>query len=87
MLSLLLSFQVQTSQSSQVLLAHGLVHSRSTTDSLTIVVGGVGPPVGFSLYVAQDHVLDGSREAWHLQGIRSHKTDGQRPDILVSQCE
>lgn len=86
-LPLLLSFQVETSQSSQVLLTHGLVHSRSTADSLTIVVGGVGPPIGFSLHVAQDHVLDGSREARHLQGMTSQITDRQRPDISVSHCE
>lgn len=73
MLSLLLCFQVQTSQSSQVLLAHGLVHSSSTTDSLTIVVGSVCPPVGFSLHVAQDHVLNGGWKAWHLQGMRIEK--------------
>ena len=37
-LSLLLSFQVQTSQSSQVLLTNGLVHGGSATDSLPVVV-------------------------------------------------
>lgn len=66
-LSLLLSFQVQTGQSAQVLLAHCLVYSGSTTDSLTVVVGRVGPPVSFGLHVAQDHVLNGSRQAWHLK--------------------
>lgn len=65
-LPLLLSFQVQTSQPPQVLLAHRLVHSGSTADSLTVVVGSVGPPVSFSLHVAQDHVLNGSGQAWHL---------------------
>lgn len=67
-LPLLLSFQVQTGQSPQVLLAHCLVHSGTTTDSLSIVVGSVGPPVSFSLHVAKDHVLNGSGKAWHLQG-------------------
>lgn len=65
-LSLLLSLQVQTGQSPQVLLAHCLVHSGSTADSLTVVVGCVGPPVSFSLDVAQDHVLNGSGQAWNL---------------------
>ena len=67
MLSLLLSFQVQTGQSSQVLLADRFVHSGSTTDTLTVVVGRVSPPVCFGLNVAQDHVLNGSGQAWHLK--------------------
>ena len=66
-LSLLLSFQVQTSQSSQVLLTHGLVHGGSATDSLPVVVGRVGPPISFGLHIAQDHVLNWSGQAWHLK--------------------
>lgn len=66
-LSLLLSFQVQTSQSAQVLLAHRLVHGRSTANSLTVVVGRVGPPVSFGLHIAQDHVLNGGWEARYLK--------------------
>lgn len=65
-LSLLLSFQVQTRQPPQVLLAHRLVHGGSTADSLAVVVGRVCPPVSFGLHVAQDHVLDGSGQAGHL---------------------
>lgn len=67
MLSLLLSLQVQTSQSPQVLFAHRFVHSGSTADTLPVVVGRVGPPVCFGLYVAEDHVLDGSGQAGHLK--------------------
>ena len=66
MLSLLLSFQVQSSQSPQVLLAHCLVHSGATADTLTVVVSGVCPPVSFCLDVAQDHVLNGGGKAWYL---------------------
>lgn len=66
-LSFLLSFQVQTCQSAQILFAHSLVHGGATTDSLTVVVGGVGPPVSLGLHVAQDHVLNGSGQAWHLK--------------------
>lgn len=80
-LSLLLSLQVKTSQSSQVLLAHRLVHSSSAADSLTIVVGGVGPPVSFGLHVAQDHVLDGSGEARHLRGVTSQKSECRSGDL------
>lgn len=67
MLSLLLSFQVKTCQSPQVLLAHCFVHSGSAADSLTVVVGCVCPPVSFGLDIAQDHVLNGSGQAWHLR--------------------
>lgn len=68
MLSLLLSFQVQTSQSPKVLLAHRLVYSGTPSNPLTVVVGSVGPPVSFGLHVAQDHVLNGSGKAWNLEG-------------------
>lgn len=67
-LSFLLSFQVQAGQSPQVLLAHRLVHSGATADTLTVVVSGVCPPVSFCLDVAQDHVLNGGGKAWHLYG-------------------
>ena len=42
-------------------------HGGSSTDPLTVVVGGVGPPVGLRLDIAEDHVLNGDGEAWHLQ--------------------
>ncbi len=66
MLSLLLCFQVQTGQSSQILLAHRFVHGGSTPDSLTVVVSSVGPPISFRLHVAQNHVLDWSGQARYL---------------------
>lgn len=66
MLSLLLGLEVQTGQSAQVLLAHRLVHRGSATDSLTVVVSRVSPPVGLGLHVAQDHVLDGGGQTRHL---------------------
>ena len=66
-LSLLLRLQVQTGQPAQVLLAHRLVHCGAAPDSLTVVVGCVGPPIRFGLHVAQDHVFDGGGQAWHLE--------------------
>lgn len=68
MLSFLLSLQVQACQPPQVLLAHRLVHSGATADTLTVVVSGVGPPVSFGLDVAEDHVLNGGGKARHLDG-------------------
>lgn len=66
MLSLLLGLEVQPGQPAEILLADGLVHSGPSPDPLPVVVGRVGPPVGLHLYVAEDHVLDGSREARNL---------------------
>ena len=31
-------------------------------------MGGVGPPIGFGLDVAQDHVFDGQRQSGHFPG-------------------
>ena len=65
-LTLLLCFQVETSQAAKILFADSLVHSCPTSDSLTIVVGSVGPPVCFRLDVTKDHVLNGNWKARHL---------------------
>ena len=65
-LPLLLSLEVETGQPAQVLLAHRLVHGGAAADPLTVVVGRVGPPVSLGLDVAEDHVLDWRRQAWHL---------------------
>lgn len=69
MLSLLFGLEVQPGQPAEVLLADSLVHGSSSPNPLPVVVGRVGPPVGFHLHVAEDHVLDGRREAGNLEGI------------------
>lgn len=69
MLPLLLSLEVEAGQPAQVLLAHSLVHGGSAADTLAVVVGCVGPPVGLGLDVAEDHVLDGRGQARHLGGL------------------
>lgn len=66
-LPLLLCLEVESSETSQVLLAHSLIHSGSTPDSLTVVVSRVGPPVSFGLHVAEDHVLDRGWKSWNLK--------------------
>ena len=66
MLPLLLCLQVQSRQTAQVLLAHCFIHSGSAADSLAVVVSRVGPPVRLGFDVAQDHVLNGGRQTWHL---------------------
>ena len=65
-LSLLLSFQVESSQSSKVLLANRLVHRGTAANTLAVVVSRVRPPISFRLDVAQDHVLNGCRKSRHL---------------------
>ena len=51
MLPLLLRFEVQAREATQVLAAHRLVHSGPTTDALSVVVGDVGPPICLLLHV------------------------------------
>lgn len=66
MLSLLLSLEIEPSQPPQILLAHSFVDGGAAADTLAVVVGGVGPPVGLHLHVAEDHVLDRSWKTWDL---------------------
>ena len=66
-LSFLLCLEVEPGEATQVLLAHCLVHSGSTTDPLSVVVSSVGPPISFTLHISQDHVLHGDGQSRHLQ--------------------
>mmetsp|Transcript_33281 Transcript_33281/g.109100 ORF Transcript_33281/g.109100 Transcript_33281/m.109100 type:complete len:1053 (+) Transcript_33281:4096-7254(+) len=65
-LPLLLGLQPQAREPAQILLARRLVDGRATANTLTVVVGGIGPPVGLGLHIPEDHVLDRSRQAGHL---------------------
>ena len=67
MLSLLLCFEVETSQTSKVLLAYCFVHSSTSSNPLSVVVSSVGPPVRLGLDITQDHVLKGNRQTRHLE--------------------
>lgn len=66
MLPLLLCFQIESSEASEVLLADGLVDGGAAADALAVVVRRVRPPVRLHLDVAEDHVLDRCGEAGHL---------------------
>ena len=59
MLAFLLSLQVETGETTKVLLDDGLVDGSSTADTLTDVVCDRDPPVSLALDVRQDDVLDG----------------------------
>lgn len=66
MLPLLLSLQIEPSQSTEVLLANSLVDGGAPTYPFAVVVRRVRPPIGLHFDVAQDHVFYGSRQAGHL---------------------
>ena len=87
MLPFLLSLEVETGQPAQVLFAHRLVHSGATPDSLPIVVGRVGPPVGLGLDVAEDHVLDGCGQAGHLGACQEEHISScfqvEEPSLII----
>ena len=52
MLSLLLCLEIQPGEPAQVLLADRLVDGGAATDTLTVVVGSVGPPVSLHLHIS-----------------------------------
>ena len=67
MLSLLLCLEVESSQTTQVLLTHCLVDGCPTSNPLTVVVSRVRPPISFRLDKTENHVLHRNRKTWHLQ--------------------
>jgi len=64
MLAFLLSLQVQSRQTPQILLADCFVDSSPSSDTLAIVICCVGPPIGLRLNIANYHIFDGSRQTW-----------------------
>lgn len=50
-----------------------MAHRGSSADSLPVVVGRVGPPVGLGLDISQDHVLNRNGQTWHLRGRRGRR--------------
>lgn len=66
MLPFLFCFQIQSSQTTQILLADGLVYGGAASDTLPVVVGGVGPPVSLGLHKPQDHIFDGDWQSRYL---------------------
>lgn len=62
-LAFLLVFQEETSETAHVFLANRFVDGRASADTLTIVVGGVGPPVCLLFHETKDDVFDRRRHA------------------------
>lgn len=67
-LPFLLGLEIETSQTAEVFLAHSFVNCCTSSDSFSIVVGGISPPVGLRLDIANDHVLNRHGESWNLPG-------------------
>ena len=58
-----------------------MAHRGSSADSLPVVVGRVGPPVGLGLDIPQDHVLNRNGQTRHLgerRGRREEREGGRR---------
>ena len=56
-LPLLLCFQIEPGKTSKVLLTDSLIDGCTSSDSLSIIVGGIGPPISLSLHISDYHVL------------------------------
>lgn len=74
MLTLLFSLQIQSSESTQVLLTYCLVNSSSTTDTLTVIVSCVRPPVCLHLHITKNHVLNWGGKTRNLQYTKADNT-------------
>ena len=51
---------------SKIFAAYSLVYGSTSSDSLSIVVSHIGPPVSLLLHIPQDHILNRCRQTWHL---------------------
>mmetsp|Transcript_29770 Transcript_29770/g.62392 ORF Transcript_29770/g.62392 Transcript_29770/m.62392 type:complete len:390 (-) Transcript_29770:1623-2792(-) len=67
-LPLLLRLEPQTSQAAEILLAHRLVNSCASANTLPVVMRDIGPPVGLCLHIAKNHILDRDRHPGHFPG-------------------
>ena len=65
-LTLLLSLEPETSQTTEILLDDRLIDSTTPLDSLSVVLSNVGPPVSLGLDVTEDHILDGGGHTGNL---------------------
>ena len=66
MLPLLLCFQIEASQPSQVLLAYSFINCSASPNTLSVVVSSVRPPVSLRFDISDDHVFYGYWESRYL---------------------
>jgi len=62
-LSLLLTLEIETRESAEVLLTNCLIDCGTPPDSLAIVVGSIGPPVCLGFNIPEDHVFYSCRQS------------------------
>ena len=63
MLSFLFRFEIESRQSTEILLADRLIDGGAASNSLAIIMRRIRPPIGFRFHVAKDHVFDGKRQS------------------------
>lgn len=66
MLTFLFCFEIKASEAAQIFFANRFVNSGTSSDSFSIVVSSISPPISFSFYVANDHILNWSWQARNL---------------------
>ena len=62
-------FQPKSRQSADILFSDSFINGDTTTNSFTIVMRHTGPPISFSLDIAQNHIFNWSRRPGTFQGI------------------
>ena len=94
-LAFLLGLEVETGETPKVLLDDGLVDSRATTDTLSVIMSNTekrvrilrvsgekryvrAPPVGLTLDVSEDDVLDSRGHSGYLPWNWTHLVSGGR---------
>ena len=61
-LSFMLTFKIKTGKSSKIFFAYSFVDSCTSTNTFSIKVSSVGPPISFAFYVTKNHVFNRSRQ-------------------------
>mmetsp|Transcript_36325 Transcript_36325/g.81860 ORF Transcript_36325/g.81860 Transcript_36325/m.81860 type:complete len:205 (-) Transcript_36325:1970-2584(-) len=65
-LALLFSLKPQASKTTKILLANCLVNSGTSSDTFSVVVSNICPPISLSFYVPKDHVFDRNWHSWNF---------------------
>ena len=62
-LSFLFRFEIESRQTTEILLADRLIDGGAASNSLAIIMRRIRPPIGLRFHVAKDHVFDGKRQS------------------------